>query len=179
MNTILSDTQPMPPLERMRRLYDFWRGLPDDRPRSAVDLNALDAEIRTHVGIGKYLGECADLRYDVIGPVLHRLAPRLVPGSLSSDVLKIRRTDFDMAHNLLCAVGRAGKPRVYRIYYRTVESIQVRCFSMMLPLGTSGDGGPATDLLFGIWEIETPGRSVIDRFDDLTDMFLARCREHA
>lgn len=163
----------------MRRLFDFWRNLPEGRARSSVDLEALDADIRAHIGIGKYLGACTDLRYDVIGPVLHRLAPRLAPGSLSSDVLRIRRTDFDMAHNLLCAVGRAGKPRLYRIYYRTIESVQVRCFSMLLPLGTSGDGAPASDLLFGVWEIETPGRSPIDRFDDLTDMILTRYREHA
>lgn len=172
------NSEPAPaPFGAMAPLFRYWRDLPPPRPRAAVDPLALGGELLDHVNLGHYLGDFADLRYDLIGKELKRVAPRLVPGSLTSDVLHLQQSDFDMVHNLLCAVGRAGLPRVYRIDYRSLELKPRRIYAMLLPLGGAGEALPAEDLLFGVWSIRTGGRVPVDRFYDLTDDFLKTLAE--
>ena len=155
----------------MAELYGYWLDLAPPRPRRDVDPLAIGEPLLAHVSLGHYLNDCNDLRYDLVSRELKKVAPRLVPGSRTSDALRLERSDFDLIHNLLCAVGRAGVPRVYAISYRSLELMPRKVYTILLPLGLDDEGRNAEDLLFGVWNQQNPEYSSIDSFVDLTSDF--------
>jgi len=168
----MTDVSP-PPFSKMAVLYHYWLAMPGVKARADVDPLAIGSRTLGHVSVGHFLEGGSDLRYDLICEELKKVAPRLVPGALSSDALRIERTDFDMIHNLLGAVGRAGLIRVYSIRYRSLELVPRMIHTILLPLGVKEPGAPAEDLLFGIWQQPVRQRFSVDSFDDLTDDFFA------
>lgn len=156
----------------MHGLLSFWRALPGSRAREDVDPVDLGPKLLRHVSIGHVIegGRC--IRYDLVGDRLKTIAPRIVPGTQSSDPMAIEGTSEDLVHDTLCDIARSQKPRVIFLEFRSIEGIHRQVFEVILPLGVSEEAVACCDLLIGVWDLQPDGIWIADRCVDLTASFL-------
>ncbi|RVU34875.1 hypothetical protein EOI86_18730 [Hwanghaeella grinnelliae] len=160
--------------EKMVELFDYWVALPGDKPRRAVDPLTLGARLIPHVSLGALIDGCTDYRYDLISSELNAVAPRLRPGSRSSDAMRIQKTKTDLVHELFMSTGRTIEPKVLRLTYASMEGRPRGIYTMFLPLGRQpGPTGKdvASDLMIGLWSFELKESFQRDEYEDLLEEF--------
>lgn len=161
-------------LEKMAVLYRYWKALPGDRPRDAIDPVELGSDLLPHVSLGTFIDGCTDFRYELISSEIKQVAPRLKPGSLSSDALRIQQTDFDLIHHLFMSTGRTITPKALRVTYASMEYMPRGINTLFLPLGRQKDADGkdvACDMMIGLWRFEPERQVRQDRYVDILDAF--------
>lgn len=162
--------------EKMAALFGIWEALPGDRPRRAVDPPVLGAQLLPHVSLGALTDGCTDFRYDLISSELKAVAPRLQPGSRSSDAMRIQKTQTDLVHELFMSTGRTIQPKVLRLTYASMDGRPRGIYTMFLPLGRQPGptGKPvASDLMIGVWSFDLKEPLLQDEYEDLLEEFTA------
>lgn len=154
------------------RLFRIWLALPRQKKRRDIDPIALGADLLPHICLGHFLGNGTDFRYDLIGSEIASLAPRLAPGSLASDTLRIQGTDHDHILSLFLQTGISQRPRIHEIRYNSVDGVPLRVFSAYLPLGLNPDRVCAEDLMLAVWRTKVTETIAKDSSVDLTGEFL-------
>ena len=163
-------------LENMDCLFRYWDSLPGSKRREDVNPLVLGSQLIRHVSLGALIDGCTDFRYDLISSELKAVAPRLQPGALSSDALRIQKTEFDMIHDLFLSTGRSIEPKVLRVLYASMEGMPRGIYTLFLPLGrqTAANGSQvASDLMIGLWRFEPEVPLIKDRYEDLSEAFEA------
>jgi hypothetical protein len=155
-------------------LHDYWKTLPDDKPRHMLRAENIGAKLLPHVSLLHVVNQGADLQYDLICQEMKIVAPRLVPGNLASDPLKINPDDRGVMNAMLHA-AITQKPSAQLAMFRSYEGRQRSVFSLILPLGLNPDGPASSDLIVSVWQ--RPSKPVHDQemFEDMTQAFLAYC----
>ena len=163
-----------PVFDAMARLYRYWSDLPDSKPRQSIDPAVLGAKLLPHVSLGHYIEGGADYRHDLVGHELKIIAPRLVPGALSSDVLPLQGPQYDLVHDTFCSTGKSQRPRVMELQFRSMEDMSRKVLVIFLPLGIAESQSCAEDLMFGQWRLEPDQNLKKDSHRDLTDWFFEK-----
>ncbi|MCR9222294.1 MAG: hypothetical protein NXI21_18890 [Alphaproteobacteria bacterium] len=165
-----------PYYEPARRLYRYWGSLVGTKPRKALSPLAIGAPLLPHASLARVLDGGADVRYELIGAALHAAAPRLKPGALASDPLRVdpaNRLIFDR----LTGAARAQRPLAFRAWFKALDGRPRALFTLVLPLGLDPDAPASSDLLIGVWPLpggERTARSVHPATaQDVTQAFLA------
>lgn len=167
-----TDTEKKSTFVRIARLVRMWNDLPGRRKRRDLDPLVIGAGLLPHLCLGHYLGNGVDFRYDLIGSEIVKLAPRLSPGSLASDTMRIQNTDHDHVLTLLLEAGVEQRPKIHEIRYNSVNDVPLRIFAALLPLGLNQEKKCAEDLLLAVWRTTVTGIIAKDNSTDLTGEFL-------
>lgn len=157
---------------RIARLIRIWQSLPGPKRRRDLDPLTIGADLLPHLCLGHFLGNGTDLRYDLIGAEIANLAPRLAPGSLASDTLRIQHTDRDHVLALFLDAGASQRPKIHEVRYNSVENVPLKVFAAMLPLGLGPNRNCAEDLLLAVWRTSVTDVIEKDCSTDLTEEFL-------
>lgn len=156
----------------MTRLFRIWQALPRQKKRRNLDPVAIGPELLPHLCLGHFLEGGTDFRYDLIGAQIARLAPRLAPGSLASDTLRIQAAEHDHILSLFLQAGTSQRPRVVEVRYKSVDGVPLRVFAALLPLGLNPDRVCAEDLLLAVWRTKVSDVITADSSTDLTGEFM-------
>tara|TARA_E500000318_G_scaffold70724_2_gene65533 strand:- start:2522 stop:3124 length:603 start_codon:yes stop_codon:yes gene_type:complete len=156
----------------MTRLLRIWHALPNQKKRRKVDPVLIGPELLPHLCLGHFLGTGTDFRYDLIGAEIARLAPRLAPGSLASDTLRIQGAKHDHILSLFLQAGTSQRPHIHEIRYNSVGGVPLRIFAGFMPLGLNPDRVCAEDLLLAVWRTKVTDVITADSSTDLTGEFM-------
>jgi hypothetical protein len=167
-----ADTDKQATFVRINRLFRIWNALPGRKKRQDLDPVAIGAELLPHLCLGHYLGNGSDFRYELIGSEIVKLAPRLSPGSLASDTMRIQNTDKDHILTLFLEAGVGQRPKIHEIRYNSIDDVPLRIFAALLPLGLHQKKNCAEDLLLAVWRTTVTGVIEKDNSTDLTGEFL-------
>lgn len=167
-----ADTDKQAAFAHIIRLLGIWNALPGRKKRQDLDPIAIGPELLPHLCLGHYLGNGADFRYDLIGSEIVNLAPRLSPGALASDTMRIQNTDHDHILTLLLEAGVEQRPKIHEVRYNSIGDVPLRVFAALLPLGLHRDKKCAEDLLLAVWRTTVTDMIAKDSSTDLTGEFM-------
>ena len=158
-------------------LYEYWKMLPDDKPRRALRAEQLGPLLLPHVSLLRVLGQAEDLRYDMICQEMKMIAPRLVPGSLGSDPLKLNPNDRGVL-DLLMSAALKQSPSAHLANFKSYEGHRRSVFTLILPLGLNARAVSSKDLIVSVWQRPNKLENDQEVFEDMTDAFLTYCDTH-
>lgn len=155
-------------------LYEYWKKLPKDKPRKALRAEQLGARLLPHVSLLQVLGQAEDLRYDLICQEMKIIAPRLVPGSLGTDPLKLNPSDRGVL-DLLLGAALKQRPSAHLANFKSYEGHKRSVFTLILPLGLNAQAISSKDLIVSVWQRPSKLDSDQEVFEDMTEEFLTFC----
>lgn len=153
------------------RLFRVWHALPSQKKRRDLDPISIGPGLLPHLCLGHFLESGTDFRYDLIGAEIAKLAPRLAPGSLASDTMRIQETEHDHILTLFLETGISQRPKIHEVRYSSVDGVPLRVFAAMLPLGRNDSRICAEDLLLAVWRAKVTDVIKKDSSTDLTGEF--------
>lgn len=153
------------------QLYRYWCDLPGRKLRRDIDPLAIGGRLLSHVSLGSSLDGGNDVRYDLIGSVLAASAPRLKPGSRTSDTAKFLPT-IDEVQVIMSEAVRQQQMKLIESHYFSLEGILRQTVWILLPLGIDPDKPCCEDLLMGNWVLVGANPEATEKFYDLSEWFL-------
>lgn len=105
------------------------------------------------------------------------IAPRLVPGSLGSDPLKLNPNDRGVL-DLLMGAALTQSPSAHLANFKSYEGHRRSVFTLILPLGLNAKAVSSKDLIVSVWQRPNKLENDQEVFEDMTDAFLTYCDTH-
>ena len=153
-------------LRMMREMLACWDAMAPGKPRDSISPEEFGAGLLPHLSLGHVLNDGEDVRYDLIGEELEKVAPRLKRGALASDPVRLDPKNRLILDRLrVCAKTR--EPVAFHAVFDSFDGDPRRVLALLCPLGIDGGDAAASDLLIGVWRC---AKTVVLRWESYVDV---------